>query len=95
MGWALDNTEPSKESYTGWYKKEYSALSERTMKRDVQELEKIGINICHEYLEEFDADNEKVSDEDNIMNNVMQEYLPNCYYVDLCEFQSVIDLDCW
>ena len=70
-------------------------MSERTMKRDVQELGKIGINICHEYLEEFDADNEKVSDEDNIMNNVMQEYLPNCYYVDLCEFQSVIDLDCW
>lgn len=95
MEWTLDNTEPSKESYTGWYKKEFPGQSERTMKRDVQELEKIGIYICHEYLEEFDTDNDLVSDEDNTMNNVKHEYLPNCYYVDLCEFQSVIHLDCW
>ena len=95
MEWTFDNVQPSKENHTSWYKKAFPALSERTMKRDVKELEKIGIYIRHEYLEEFDADNEKVSDEDNIMNNVMQEYLPNCYYVDLCEFQSVIDLDCW
>ena len=95
MEWMLYNTEPSKESYTGWYKKEFPSLSERTMKRDVQELEKIGIYICHEYLEEFETDNEKVLGAGNAISNIMYEYLPNCYYVNLCEFQSVIDLDCW
>lgn len=25
----------------------------------------------------------------------MHKHLPNCYYVDLREFQSVLDLDCW
>ena len=95
MEWMLYNTEPSKESYTGWYKKEFPSLSERTMKRDVQELEKIGIYICHEYLEEFDTDNDKVLGAGNAISNIMYEHLPNCYYVNLCEFQSVIDLDCW
>ena len=95
MEWALDNTEPSKESYTGWYKKEFPSLSERTMKRDVQELEKIGIYICHEYLEEFDTENNAVSGAYNTMNNVEYKHLPNCYYVDLGEFQSIIDLNCW
>ena len=95
MEWALDNTEPSQESYTGWYKKEYPGLSERTMKRDVQELEKIGINICYEYLEEFDTDTNAVAGKDNVMNNVIYEHSPNCYFFDLCEFQSIIQFDCW
>ena len=95
MEWALDNSGSSKGSYTGWYKKAFSGLSERTMKRDVQELEKIGINICHEYLEEFDTDNDEEFGEDNAMYNVMYEHLPNCYYVDLCEFQSIIKFACW
>ena len=95
MEWTLGNTAPSKESYTSWYKKAFPGLSERTMKRDVRELEKIGIYICHEYLEEFDTDNEKVLGAGNAISNIMYEHLPNCYYVNLCEFQSVIDLDCW
>ena len=95
MEWTLGNTAPSKESYTSWYKKAFPGLSERTMKRDVQELEKIGIYICHEYLEEFDTDNDKVLGAVNDISNIMYEHLPNCYYVNLCEFQSVIDLDCW
>ena len=95
MEWTLYNTKPAKEGYTGWYKKKFPGLSDRTMKRDVKELEKIGIYIHHEYLEEFDTDNEKVLGAGNAISNIMYEHLPNCYYVNLCEFQSVIDLDCW
>ena len=95
MVWALDNSGSSKGSYTGWYKKAFSGLSERTMKRDVQELEKIGINICYEYLEEFDTDTNAVAGKDNVMNNVIYEHSPNCYFFDLCEFQSIIQFDCW
>lgn len=65
------------------------------MKRDVQELEKIGIYIRREYLEELDTGTDEVAGEDNAMNNVMYEHSPNCYYVDLCEFQSLINFDCW
>ena len=65
------------------------------MKRDLQELEKIGIYICHEYLEEFDTDNDKVLGAGNAISNIMYKHLPNCYYVDLGEFQSIIDLNCW
>ena len=95
MEWMLDNAGASKVSYTSWYKKEFPSLSERTMKRDVQELEKIGIYIRREYLEELDTGTDEVAGEDNAMNNVMYEHSPNCYYVDLCEFQSLINFDCW
>ena len=95
MEWMLDNAGASKVSYTSWYKKEFPSLSERTMKRDVQELEKIGIYIRREYLEESDTGTDEVAGEDNAMNNVMYEHSPNCYYVDLCEFQSLINFDCW
>ena len=95
MEWTLDNTEPSKESYTGWYKKEFPGLSERTRKRDVQELEKIGIYICHEYLEELNTDTNEVLDKDSIRKNIQYENSPNCYYADLGEFQNKIKLDCW
>ena len=93
--WALENTEPSKEGYTDWYKTEFPRLSQRTLKRDVQELEKIGIYICHEYLEELNTDTNEVPDNNSIGKNIQYENSPNCYYADLGEFQNKIKLDCW
>ena len=95
MDWTLDNTEPSKEDYNGLYKTKFPRLSERTRKRDVQELEKIGIYICHEYLEELNTDTNEVSDKESVGKNIQYENSPNCYYADLGEFQSKIKFDCW
>ena len=93
--WTFDNVQPSKENYTSWYKTAFPVLSERTMKRDVQELEKIGIYIYHEYSEEFNTSDNSEVDEFWTNNNIECELAPNCYYVELCEFHSMINLECW